>query len=101
MQVVMVSGAYRGESKKDISRNIKVARKAAKSLWQQGYAVVCPHSNSAHFDGVCSDEVWLSGYLEILKRCDGIFVLSNWRESKGTINEIKLAEELNKFILYE
>lgn len=97
----MVSGSYRGKTDLEVAWNMHLASEAAKILWQQGYAVICPHLNSAHFDGICEDSVWLKGYLEILKRCDGIFVLRNSQSSLGTQKEIELAKQLGKFILYQ
>ena len=55
LEVIFISGKYRG----DVDYNIAHARKEAIALWQKGYAVICPHLNTAHFDGLCPDEVWL------------------------------------------
>lgn len=97
MKLIFVSGKYRG----DISANIQTAKEASIKLWQQGYAVICPHMNTAHFDGLCPDEVWLEGDLEIMKRCDAVYMLSNWRDSAGAVKEHELAQILGKEIIYE
>jgi cell division GTPase FtsZ len=96
-EVVFVSGKYRG----DIEINIAHAMRVAKELWQQGYIVICPHLNTAHFDGICTDNTWLQGYLEILARCDSIFMLRNWQESEGAKAELALAQKLEKRIYWE
>ena len=96
-EVVFISGKYRG----DIEINIAYAKRAAKKLWQQGYIVICPHLNTAHFDGICADNIWLQGYLEILTRCDSIFMLKNWQESEGAKAELALAQKLGKRIYWE
>lgn len=101
MKVIMVCGKYRASTVPEISDNINKAKHVAIELWQKGFAVICPHTNSAHFDGFCEDEVWLKGYQEILKRCDAIFVLKGHENSSGTTNEIKLAKQLGKEIIYE
>jgi hypothetical protein len=80
---------------------ISHAKRESKKLWQKGFAVICPHLNTAHFSGICNEQNFLDGYLEILKRCDAIYVLNNWRTSVGTKAEIKLAQELGKKIIYE
>jgi hypothetical protein len=97
MKLVFISGKYRG----DVDANIAHAKKAAIRLWQAGYVVLCPHLNSAHFDGLCPDEVWLAGDIEMLKRCDIIFMLSNWRDSEGARNELEIATTLGMGIMFE
>lgn len=97
MKVAMIVGAYRG----DIARNISHAREASIRLWKSGYAVFCPHMNTAFFDGICPDEVWLEGDREILKRCDTIYILNNWKDSNGTKEEISIAKKLGKEIIWE
>lgn len=101
MKVVMICGRYRGKTYSEIEKNIQTARNKAIKLWQNGYIVICPHMNSAHLDKFCDDQVWLNGYLEILKRCDAIYVLKGHENSSGTTNEIKLAKQLGKEIIYE
>jgi hypothetical protein len=97
MKLVFISGAYRG----DIDANIEHAKQASIRLWKEGYAVICPHMNTAHFDGICPDEVWLEGDLEILSRCDIVYVLNNWTGSEGSKAEIELARKLKIPVFYE
>jgi hypothetical protein len=87
MRVVFISGKYRGKDYQEIEANIQKAKAAAIELWKQGYAVICPHLNTAHFDGICPDEVWLNGDIEIMKRCDAVYFLDNWKESQGAKHE--------------
>jgi len=70
-----------------IARNIRRARKLAIRLWRLGYAVICPHSNTAFFDGQCADEVWLKGDLELLKRCNIAVGMHGWGDSEGATAE--------------
>ena len=101
MDVVFISGKYRG----NVDENIEHAKREAIKLWQQGYAVICPHLNTAHFDGLCTDDVWLNGDLEILKRLrpyrDIICMLKGWCDSEGAKEEYKLACGLGLRIMYE
>lgn len=68
--------------------NIYKARKLALWLWQKGYAVVCPHSNSAVFDrlGVSNDDI-LPGCISIMKKCDVLVLGENWQKSTGALAE--------------
>ena len=91
MKVAYISGPYRSETINGIYENIQNARKAALEYWQKGYAVICPHMNSALMDGACEDYVWLDGDLELLRRCDIIVMLKEWKCSAGAIAEFNEA----------
>lgn len=84
-KVVYVSGKYSG----DIEHNIQVARRYAIKLWEIGFTVFCPHLNTQHFEKDCdiSYEDYIAGDLEIVRRCDAIFMLPGWIGSKGAIQE--------------
>ena len=97
MKLAYVAGPYRGKSRvKLINRlqiigNIIEARKVARALWRMGYAVICPHSNTALFDGVAPDKAFLDGDIIILKRCDLIVMIPGWTNSSGAKDEFRIA----------
>jgi hypothetical protein len=95
MYTIYVAGPYSSNwklfKKINILINIFKARKVAKKLWKCGYTVVCPHSNTAFFDNI-SYEIFIEGYINILKKCDILIVLPNYKNSKGTIAEIITAK---------
>lgn len=102
-KLAYVAGPYRdSRGEYYVKQNIRAAEDVAVQLWAAGFAVICPHMNSAFLGGVygLSDDVWLEGDLEILSRCDMIIVLPSWQFSDGTIKEINKAEELGIDILY-
>lgn len=101
MKVIFVAGKYRAATEWELEKNIRCAEEAAIRLWCQGWAVICPHKNSAHFGGLCRDKVWLEGYLTILKGCDAIYMLRNWEQSAGAIEELRIAKEYKLEILYQ
>lgn len=101
MKLIFVSGAYRAGTKAGISQNIKNAREASKLLWQQGWAVICPHMNTAHFWNIVTDDNYLEGYLEMLRKCDAIYMLKGWEKSSGSVAEYNLAVELGIEIIYQ
>ncbi len=100
-KVIFISGKYRADTEWELEQNIENARNAAADLWQQGYIVICPHMNSAHMGGLCDDSIWLDGYIEILKRCDAIYLLKGWEESIGSVNEFNIAYHENKEIFIQ
>lgn len=54
-----------------------------------------------NFQGALPDEVWLTGCLTILRRCDAVYMLSNWMSSEGARAELELAEKLGLEVYYE
>lgn len=101
MRIVYVSGQYRG----NIKDNIQRARLAAEALWREGYAVICPHLNTAHMDGIIPDGQFLEGDLEILGRLipdrDMVYMLKGWEQSEGAKMEKEYAEKIGLEIIYE
>ena len=87
-RVAYVAGPYRDpRGAWYIQENINKARAVAVELWRMGYAVICPHANTAHFDGAASDDVWLEGDLELLGRSDLVVMIDGWKESTGAVTE--------------
>lgn len=93
MLVAYIAGPYRADSHYGIHQNIASAEAVAMKYWRLGYAVICPHKNTAHFDGAMPDETWLKGDLEILKRCDVIVMMRGYKCSDGALAELKYARQ--------
>lgn len=94
-KVAYIAGPYRDRRGAWFMRqNIERARAVAAKLWELGYVVICPHANSAYFDGIVSDEVFLAGGIELLKRSDIVFLAPGWGSSAGTLAEIRVARKM-------
>ena len=99
MKVIYVAGPFRAsnpDGTQDMFRvqeNIMRAMKLSLEVWKRGHAAVCPHSNTMFFTGAagCADEVWLTGDIEILKRCDALLATDDWTRSRGAIAEVQYA----------
>lgn len=79
--IIYTAGKYSG----DVDANIAVAREWAIKLWEAGHTVICPHLNTAHMDKDCKAtyEDFIAGDLQIVSRCDAVFMLPDWGGSKG------------------
>lgn len=85
MKLIYLAGKYSG----DVDANIAEARRWAVKLWEAGYAVICPHLNTAHMEIDCKAqyEDYLRGDFMMIERCDAIFLLPNWQDSSGATRE--------------
>jgi len=101
MRVAYISGPYHGDTIWETVQNIRLAEAVALDYWKKGYAVICPHKNSALFDGAAPESIWIAGDLEILSRCDVIVMIAGWRKSKGAQLELERARELGLEVIYD
>ena len=90
--LIYVAGPYAG----DTDRNIEQAAQIAAQLWELGHAVICPHTNTAHFEKRCkvAYEQWIAGDLNIIARCDAVVVTPGGDASHGVQVERSYAEGL-------
>lgn len=93
MKLAYIAGPYRSDTIRGTVENIRRAEAVAIKYWKKGYAVICPHMNTALFDGLLPDGVWLEGDIEILKRCDVIILMRGWSQSKGAQLEYDIAKK--------
>ncbi len=101
MKIAYIAGKYRGNSDNEVYENIQKARKVAIKYWKLGYAVICPAMNSAFMSGVCDEEVFLKGYLELVKVSDIVVMMKGWNGSEGAVTERLQAMEYGIKIVYE
>jgi len=101
MKVAYIAGPYRADTIYGIIENIRHAEKYALKYWRLGYAVICPHKNTALLDGALPDSVWLNGDLELLRRCDVIVMIPGWERSAGARAELREAARRGLKQIYE
>lgn len=102
--VLYVAGPYRSKTgdEWEVQQNIHTAGRVARELWRRGFSVVCPHTNTANmgWGDKESDEAFLAGTMELMRRCDGVVLYSpRTKESKGTVAELCEAIDLDLPIL--
>lgn len=94
MKLAYVAGPFRGPNAWEIECNIRRAEELALQIWRMGIPVVCPHTNTRFFQGAADDKIWLDGDIEILRRCDMVFLTADWMRSSGARAEVKVALDL-------
>lgn len=93
--LVYVAGPYRAATAFAREENIFEAKKVGAQLAAHGFMPVIPHANTAHFDGLGSDEFFLEGTLELMRRCDAVFLMPSWQRSSGARAEKAEAENMS------
>jgi hypothetical protein len=95
MKRVYIAGAYSADSLLGMLRNIRQGIEKAVELMQMGYAPFCPFLDFQY--GLKAEaplEVYQEASLEWMKASDVVYVLPGWEHSKGTINEMRLAQKI-------
>lgn len=103
MKVIYVAGPYRSKlGMYYVERNIRKAADAALYVWRNGGVAHCPHMNTKFFDGAfgLKANIWIKGDLEIVRRCDAIWLIKDWENSKGAYREYKQALKYRISILF-
>lgn len=100
MKVIYIAGKYRGKTPWEVEQNIRAAEDVAAKVWAMGHVALCPHANSRHMEGVTSDENFLAGTLELMRRCDAVLLVGNWRDSVGARAEVAEAMRRGMPIMY-
>jgi len=99
--VVYVAGAYKAPTSWQREQNVRRAENAALEIAKLGASPLCPHTNTRFFEGECTPEFWYEATMELLRRCDAIFVIgSDWQQSEGTVREVEEATRLKKPVFF-
>jgi len=93
--VIYVAGPYTAKNDFERLRNIQKAEEVNWRLWQMGAYAICPHKITAFYSGLCDEETFIDGGLEILRRCDAVVLIEGWEQSGGTLGEIREAMDLD------
>lgn len=101
---VYLAGPYRGSAIArdwtaycDLDANINEARRWALEFAGDSIPFFCPHLHNAHMEVIAPHvlpEFWLRMDIEILSHAEVIFMLPNWRKSKGALAELAYAQEV-------
>lgn len=101
MPLAYVSGPYRHKKGTAyVEMNIRKAEATAQALWQMGFSVICPHTNTRHFDGLCEPEVWLAGDLVMVEKADCLVMVGGWQYSSGATLEWEHGLAKGKKVFY-
>jgi len=100
---VYVAGKYSADNVIDVLGNIHDGIKVSAQIMKAGMNPFCPFLDYQFqfFDKSLTVEDYYRYSMAWLEVSDVVFVLPGWENSKGTLAEIKRAEELGIRIIYE
>lgn len=98
MKHVYIAGPYRAKTREAVAQNVAAARHVGRIVASQGHFPVMPTVNTAYFDhdfpDLQSDEFWLEGTKELMRRCDAVVLVDGWCSSSGARAEVNEALDL-------
>lgn len=98
---IYISGKITGLEKSEYERNFQEAEDNLKLL-SAVTSVLNPLKATSHLNpSLHTWEQYMLVCIEELFKCDGVYALKNWYDSKGSIIEISIAKTLGKRIIYE
>lgn len=106
MKLIYVSGKYTG-TPEQVLANIRVSELASLKLLNLDWAVLTPHKNTSGYEKFEKQfpnldyNFFMDIDVEMLRRCDAIFMLENWVDSRGAKIELDFAIENNIPVFYE
>jgi len=98
-RLIFVCGPFNGASEWIRHYNIRKAANAAIDIWKRGGVAICPHLNSGEFFAQAPEYQFTEGYLEVLRRCDAIFLIDGWGASTGSRRELAEAVKAGLIII--
>ena len=100
MKIIYIAGPYRADTEWGVEENIETARSFAAAVLMLGAMPICPHMNTAHMGGVVPDQQIFEGDLEIMRRCDAVWMIDGWEKSVGARSELTFAIKNRMEIIY-
>ncbi len=90
--LIYIAGPYSAPTEIGILDNIRKACEARDRLIENGWAVVCPHANTANMDNT-NPGIYYRMDLALLARCNAIYMLKDWENSAGAMMEFVFSTE--------
>lgn len=87
MKVVFIRGPFRAANAWEVEQNIRRAEALGFEVAKLGAMPMIPHTNTRFFDGTLTDEFWLEGTMELLRRSDAVMSVRGCEKSSGSAAE--------------
>lgn len=100
-EICYISGKYSSSTSEETQGYVDHANDAGIRLLREGRVPIIPHVNFHFFPKDITYKQFMLADIEIMKRCDSLYMLNNFEDSRGAKIELWLAKRWNKKIEYE
>lgn len=100
-EVIYISGKYSASTPEEIQGYVDHANNAGIRLLREGRVPIIPHVNFHFFPKDVTYKQFILADLAIMKRCDSVYMLNNFKDSRGAKIELWLAKRRGMKIEYE
>jgi len=102
MLLAYVAGPYTADTLDGVEENCRRARLVGKELAKCGPTVfpVVPHQTGRDMEDIGDYEYWCEATLELMRRCDVVYAMQGWENSKGARGEVAEANKLGIPVIY-
>ncbi|PNX52094.1 MAG: hypothetical protein BV456_00685 [Thermoplasmata archaeon M8B2D] len=88
MKLIYIAGPFRAGTQWEILQNVRKAEEKSLEVWRSDNVPITPHMLGKNFYGELDEVFVLDGLIKILSRCDGVLLLDDWYNSRGTLTEL-------------
>jgi hypothetical protein len=99
--LIYIAGPFAAPTNYDLQRNVMEAERAGLRVACNGGLPIIPHTMNRNFFGQLTEAFWRAGMIELLRRCDGLYMLPTWENSEGAKAERLCAIEYELPVYYE
>jgi hypothetical protein len=100
IKVIFMAAKYSEPYPYLVSRNVERARVYSQEVARLGALGLTPPVIGAHFEGIQNYEWWAEAYIQLLRRCDAVFMVPHWEHSPGARKEHEEADRLGIPVFY-
>lgn len=96
MNVIAIIGPLTAPAAAQRQRHIDAAEALAFEVWRLGVGAYCAHQMTGHRFGQLPEAIFLTGHLDMARRCDAGLLVDGWPQSKGSLTEKAALEAQGK-----
>ncbi len=94
MKLAYIAGPFRAANAWLVEQNIRRAEELGFKVAGAGAFPIVPHTNCRFWNGTQTDEFWLEGTMEAMRRCDAVVFTDDYERSSGAVGEFAEAQRL-------
>jgi len=93
-QLIYIACAFHAPTEFEKQLNVAAARRAGYQIAKAGFYPVMPTVNTSGFEEANTPEFWYNATMELMRRCDAVYVVDGWHDSSGVKGEMDEAKRL-------